>query len=47
MNSPEHRANILDPRFDSTGVGVAREGDQAVATEIFHGPVPKRHSQNP
>jgi uncharacterized protein YkwD len=27
MNSPAHRANILDPRFDTVGVGVTRDAN--------------------
>lgn len=27
LNSPEHRANMLSPRFTSTGVGIARSAD--------------------
>ncbi len=36
MNSPEHRANILDPRFDRVGVGVWRSHKgQFWVTEVF------------
>lgn len=41
MNSPEHRPHILDPRYNLSGIGVARIGGEAVATQVFHGP-PKR-----
>jgi uncharacterized protein YkwD len=36
MNSPGHRANILDRRFDRVGVGVYRDGTgQLWVTELF------------
>ena len=38
MNSPEHRPQILDPGYNLSGIGVARIGGQAVATQVFHGP---------
>jgi uncharacterized protein YkwD len=38
MSSPEHRANILNPRYDASGVGVAKVDGQAVATQVFRGP---------
>ena len=44
LNSPEHRPQILDPRYNLSGVGVARIGGQAIATQVFHGPS-KRNAQ--
>jgi len=41
LNSPEHRPQIMDPRYNLSGIGVARIGGQAVATQVFHGP-PRR-----
>jgi uncharacterized protein YkwD len=38
MKSPGHRANILNPRYDTSGVGVAMAGDRAFATQVFRGP---------
>lgn len=38
MNSPGHRANILDASYDSSGIGVAVVGDHVYATEVFRGP---------
>jgi uncharacterized protein YkwD len=38
MKSPGHRENILNPRYDSSGVGVAMVGDRAFATQVFRGP---------
>lgn len=35
MNSPTHRANILDPRFHSIAVGVASEGSTVSLAELF------------
>jgi len=39
MESPEHRANILNPAFNLAGVGVAKVGDEAFVTQVFYGPV--------
>jgi len=38
MKSPGHRENILNPRYDTSGVGVAMVGDTAFATQVFRGP---------
>ena len=38
MESPGHRKNILNPRYDSSGIGVAMVGGQALATQVFRGP---------
>ncbi len=35
MASPEHRANILEPRFTSIGVGVVTDGTTYWITQIF------------
>jgi hypothetical protein len=35
MNSPEHRANLLDPQVDSVGIRVVRRGGQLYAVEDF------------
>ena len=45
LNSPEHRPQILDPRYNLSGIGVARIGGQAVATQVFHGPPKRRASR--
>jgi len=37
MESPEHRANILNRDFEASGVGVAKLNGEAVATEVFYG----------
>lgn len=44
VKSPEHYANIIDPHFDSSGIGVAIVDGQAFATQIFHGPMRQRKS---
>jgi hypothetical protein len=36
MNSPGHRANILNTEFGSLGVGVARNGSGFYATQLFN-----------
>jgi len=38
MASEEHRENILSPDFDRSGIAVAVKGDDAYATQVFHGP---------
>jgi uncharacterized protein YkwD len=40
MNSPGHRANILNPQYNSVGVGVAQVKDQLFVTEDFAQVVP-------
>lgn len=35
MNSPEHRANILNPAFGRLGVGVASNGTKVMVVEVF------------
>lgn len=35
MNSQAHRANILDPQFDSVGIGIVMAGDTMFVTEQF------------
>ena len=38
MNSEGHRANILSPSYDRSGVGVVVEGSYVYATQVFWGP---------
>jgi len=35
MNSPPHRANILDPQVNSIGIAIERRGEQLYATQDF------------
>lgn len=35
MQSPDHRANLLDPRVNSVGISVLRRGEQLYAVEDF------------
>ncbi len=35
MNSPKHRENIMDPTFDSIGIGIVMSGDTMFVTEQF------------
>lgn len=35
MRSPDHRANLLDPRVNSVGISVLRRGEQLYAVEDF------------
>jgi uncharacterized protein YkwD len=38
LKSPGHRANILSPDYDRSGIGVALNGGMAYATQVFMGP---------
>ena len=38
LDSPGHRANILSPDFDRSGIGVAINGGYTYATQVFMGP---------
>ncbi|HUQ39746.1 MAG TPA: CAP domain-containing protein [Acidimicrobiales bacterium] len=40
MNSPGHRANLLDPDFTVVGIGVVRAGNVFYSTENFVQPIP-------
>ena len=35
MNSPEHRKNIMDPTFDSLGIGIVMSESTMFVTEVF------------
>ena len=35
MASATHRDNIMDPRFELAGIGVARQGNVFWVTQIF------------
>jgi Cysteine-rich secretory protein family len=35
MNSPKHRDNIMDPTFDSIGIGIVMTGETMFVTEQF------------
>jgi Cysteine-rich secretory protein family len=41
MNSPPHRANLLDPTLDSVGISVVQSGNMLFAVEDFSSSVPK------
>lgn len=41
MNSPPHRTNMLNPRYDEMGAGIARVGGRLYATEDFSHAVSK------
>jgi hypothetical protein len=45
MNSPGHRTNMLNPKYDEMGVGIARVGDRLYATQDFAHAVAKYSSQ--
>jgi len=38
MASEGHRANILSPNYDRSGIGVVINGNSAYATQVFFGP---------
>jgi uncharacterized protein YkwD len=46
MTSPGHRANILSPDYVSSGIGVAVNGGDAYATQVFRAP-PKGAATHP
>src|SRR3954469_10938069 len=35
MNSPPHRTNLLNPKYNSLGIGVAKNGDQLYVAQDF------------
>jgi uncharacterized protein YkwD len=35
MESPKHRANIMDPTFDTVGIGIVMKGDVMFVTQQF------------
>jgi len=37
MNSPPHRANILNPQYDHVAIGVVRQGGRAWVVQLFIG----------
>lgn len=41
MNSPPHRANLLDPELTAVGISVVQSGSMLFAVEDFSTPVPK------
>src|SRR5947199_174985 len=38
MNSPTHRANILEPIFQDAAIGESRDGDGIAFAQIFRAP---------
>lgn len=40
MDSPGHKANILDPDYTELGVGVTKRDDTIYVVEIFYDPAP-------
>lgn len=41
MNSPVHRANILDPRLNAIGIGLVRQGSSYYGVQDFSDAVPE------
>jgi len=39
LNSPGHRANLLNPKWSLTGIGVARQGNKIYAVHVFATPL--------
>src|SRR5947209_3231873 len=35
MNSPPHRANILDPKFNAVGISIVKQGDELYVVQNF------------
>jgi hypothetical protein len=44
MNSPPHRANLLNPAYTDMGIGIVRVGDRLWATEDFATALPRLSS---
>src|SRR5712671_4804037 len=42
MNSPPHRQNLLNPKYNSLGIGVAYSGDQFYVVQDFAHALPTR-----
>jgi hypothetical protein len=42
MNSPPHRANLLNPKYNSVGIGVAKNGGQYYVVQDFAHGIPTR-----
>jgi len=40
MNSPPHRQNLLNPKYNSLGIGVAKNGDQIYVVQDFAHSIP-------
>ena len=38
LESPGHRANLLDPALDQVGIGCLLDGDEMLCSQIFLGP---------
>ena len=47
LASPGHRENIVSPKYDSAGIGVAIIGDRAFAAQVFRGEAPKPRRTRP
>lgn len=45
MNSPPHRANMLNPRYDQMGIGITRVGERLYATQDLTHAVAKFSSE--
>ena len=46
MNSPPHRANILDPRFNAIGIGILHSGQYLWVTQDFIHKLPELSEQD-
>jgi hypothetical protein len=46
MNSPPHRANILDPKFNAIGIGIVRSGEYLWITQDFIHRLPQLSEQD-
>jgi uncharacterized protein YkwD len=45
MDSPEHRRNILDPKFDSVGIAISTSETTMFVTEVFMQSKPSSQTQ--
>ncbi len=46
MNSPPHRQNLLNPKYNSLGIGVAKNGDQLYVVQDFAHAIPTRTAED-
>jgi uncharacterized protein YkwD len=46
MNSPGHRANILNPKYNAVGVGVVERGDHLYITQAFARRLPEYRAED-
>lgn len=46
MHSPGHRANLLNPAYNTIGIGIVEKGEEIFVTEDFSHRVPEQTTEN-